>query len=57
MVDIAKNLRPSARGELEITDVNRNYLARGRARLVDLGRGFAWLDAGTRNHCSRPPST
>ncbi|MEU1516817.1 glucose-1-phosphate thymidylyltransferase RfbA [Streptomyces sp. NPDC005811] len=47
VVDIAKNLRPSARGELEITDVNRNYLARGRARLVDLGRGFAWLDAGT----------
>jgi glucose-1-phosphate thymidylyltransferase len=42
-----KNLRPSPRGELEITDVNRNYLARGRARLVDLGRGFAWLDAGT----------
>ncbi|MDX3241608.1 MULTISPECIES: glucose-1-phosphate thymidylyltransferase RfbA [Streptomyces] len=47
VLDIAKNLRPSARGELEITDVNRNYLARGRARLVDLGRGFAWLDAGT----------
>ncbi|MGC5563063.1 glucose-1-phosphate thymidylyltransferase RfbA [Streptomyces sp. FR-108] len=47
VVDIAKNLRPSARGELEITDVNKNYLARGRARLVDLGRGFAWLDAGT----------
>ncbi|MFJ7075928.1 glucose-1-phosphate thymidylyltransferase RfbA [Streptomyces sp. NPDC098781] len=47
VVDIAKNLRPSARGELEITDVNRDYLARGRARLVDLGRGFAWLDAGT----------
>ncbi|MFF8192692.1 glucose-1-phosphate thymidylyltransferase RfbA [Streptomyces bobili] len=47
VVDIAKNLRPSPRGELEITDVNRNYLARGRARLVDLGRGFAWLDAGT----------
>nr|BAV55992.1 dTDP-1-glucose synthase [Actinomadura fulva subsp. indica] len=47
VVDIAKNLQPSARGELEITDVNRAYLERGKARLVDLGRGFAWLDAGT----------
>ncbi|MFF4158542.1 glucose-1-phosphate thymidylyltransferase RfbA [Streptomyces sp. NPDC001678] len=47
VVDIAKNLRPSARGELEITDVNRRYLAQGRAKLIDLGRGFAWLDAGT----------
>jgi glucose-1-phosphate thymidylyltransferase len=47
VVDIAKNLRPSARGELEITDVNLSYLERGKARLVDLGRGFAWLDAGT----------
>ncbi|TDC86370.1 glucose-1-phosphate thymidylyltransferase RfbA [Actinomadura sp. 7K507] len=47
VIDIAKNLRPSARGELEITDVNRVYLERGKARLYDLGRGFAWLDAGT----------
>ncbi|MBB5082723.1 glucose-1-phosphate thymidylyltransferase RfbA [Nonomuraea endophytica] len=47
VVDIAKNLAPSARGELEITDVNRDYLRRGKATLVDLGRGFAWLDAGT----------
>ncbi|MBB3725269.1 glucose-1-phosphate thymidylyltransferase RfbA [Nonomuraea dietziae] len=46
-VDIAKNLTPSARGELEITDLNRVYLERGKAKLVDLGRGFAWLDAGT----------
>ncbi|MGQ0840972.1 glucose-1-phosphate thymidylyltransferase RfbA [Actinokineospora sp.] len=47
VVDIAKNLNPSPRGELEITDVNRAYLAQGRARLIDLGRGFAWLDTGT----------
>ncbi|MFI6033539.1 glucose-1-phosphate thymidylyltransferase RfbA [Streptomyces sp. NPDC051315] len=47
VVDIAKNLRPSPRGELEITDVNLHYLRRGKAKLVDLGRGFAWLDAGT----------
>ncbi|MEW2396001.1 glucose-1-phosphate thymidylyltransferase RfbA [Streptomyces sp. NPDC046862] len=47
VVDIAKNLRPSARGELEITDLNRWYVERDRAHLVNLGRGFAWLDAGT----------
>ncbi|WP_129665952.1 glucose-1-phosphate thymidylyltransferase RfbA [Phytoactinopolyspora endophytica] len=47
VVDIAANLTPSARGELEITDLNLTYLERGKARLVDLGRGFAWLDTGT----------
>jgi glucose-1-phosphate thymidylyltransferase len=47
VVDIAAKLTPSARGELEITDVNRAYLERDRARLVDLGRGMAWLDTGT----------
>jgi glucose-1-phosphate thymidylyltransferase len=47
VVDIARNLRPSARGELEITDLNNVYVQRGTARLVDLGRGTAWLDTGT----------
>lgn len=47
VVDIARSLRRSARGELEITDVNLRYLQEGRALLVDLGRGFAWLDTGT----------
>ncbi len=47
VVDIAADLKPSARGELEITDLNRIYVERGSARLVDLGRGTAWLDTGT----------
>jgi glucose-1-phosphate thymidylyltransferase len=47
VVDIAKNIRPSERGELEITDVNLAYLAEGRARLVELRRGFTWMDTGT----------
>lgn len=47
VVDIAATITPSARGELEITDVNRAYVERGRAHLQDLGRGFAWLDTGT----------
>lgn len=47
VVDIAADLRPSARGELEISDVNRAYLERGRLHVVQMGRGFAWLDTGT----------
>ncbi len=47
IVDVARKLKPSARGELEITDANRAYLEAGRLHVETLGRGFAWFDAGT----------
>jgi len=47
VVDVAKNIRPSARGELEITSVNETYMNLNRLKLNNMGRGFAWLDTGT----------
>jgi glucose-1-phosphate thymidylyltransferase len=47
VIDLAKSLRPSLRGELEITDLNRLYLERGQLNVEVMGRGYAWLDTGT----------
>jgi glucose-1-phosphate thymidylyltransferase len=56
VIDIAANLRPSGRGELEITDVNREYLRRGQLHVQKLARGIAWLDTGTHDSLTQASS-
>ena len=52
VVDIAKNIKPSARGELEITTINQRFLEDKQLKVQSLGQGFAWLDAGTHDSFS-----
>ena len=56
VIRIAKSQKPSPRGELEITDVNKSFLLEGRLKVKKMGRGFAWLDTGTQDSLLRHPN-